>query len=107
MLFYRIQKTVKCFPNHPVKPTDNCKFLGVFINSNLDWTDQIDHSRKLISQSIGALYSVKSSVPQKILRTIYFSLVQPYFIYAMPIWATNHSSNDFKSLFKLQKKPYA
>ena len=80
------------------------KFLGVYINANLDWSDQITHARKLVSQSIGALYSIKSSVPQKILRTVYFSLVQPYFIYAMPLWATNHNSKDFESLFKLQKK---
>ena len=92
------------FPNEPVEPTECCKFLGVYINSNLDWTDQIAHTRKLISQAIGALYSCKSSIPQKILRTIYFSLVQPYFIYAMPIWATNHKSHDFDSLFKLQKR---
>ena len=34
----------------------------------------------------------------------YLSLVQPYFIYAMPIWASNHNSKDFESLFRLQKK---
>ena len=90
------------FPNHPIEPTEKCKFLGIYINANLDWSDQYVHARKLISQSIGALFSIKSSVPQKILRTIYFSLVQPYFIYIMSIWATNHVSNDFEKLFKLQ-----
>ena len=30
--------------------------------------------------------------------------MQPYFTYAMPIWASNHSSIGFDSLFKLQKK---
>ena len=80
------------------------KFLGVYINSNLDWSDQLAHARKLVSKSLGALYSIKSCVPQKILRTVYFSLVQPYFIHAMPVWAANHKSNDFEMLFKLQKK---
>ena len=70
----------------------------------MDWNDQIAHARKLVSQAIGALYSIKHNVPQKILRTVYFSLVQPYFIYAMPIWATNHNSAEFQMLFKLQKK---
>ena len=93
------------FPNYEiVNREDKCKFLGIYINSNLDWSDQISYARKLVSQSIGALYSLKSSVPQKILRIVYFSLVQPYFIYSMPIWATKHSSNDFEMLFKLQKK---
>ena len=93
------------FPNHEIVICeDKCKFLGIYINSNLDWSDQIVYARKLISQSIGALYSIKSHVPQKILRTVYFALVQPYFIYAMPVWASNHSSKDFDMLFKLQKK---
>ena len=93
------------FPNYEIiMREEKCKFLGIYINSNLDWTDQIAYVRKLVSQAIGALYHAKSSVPQKILRIIYFSLVQPYFIYAMPIWGSNHSSAGFDSLFKLQKK---
>ena len=93
------------FPNHEIiMREEKCKFLGVYINSNLDWSDQISYARKLVSQSIGALYSAKSAVPQKILRVIYFSLVQPYFIYAMSIWASNHLSKDFDLLFRLQKK---
>ena len=93
------------FPNHEIiLCEEKCKFLGIYINSNLDWSDQITRARKLISQSAGALYSIKSHVPQKILRIVYFGLVQPYFIYAMPVWASNHQSKDFDMLFKLQKK---
>ena len=92
------------FPFNSIESEEKCKFLGVYINSNLDWNDQIAHARKLVSQAIGALYSIRHNVPLKILRTVYFSLVQPYFIYAMPIWATNHNSIEFQMLFKLQKK---
>ena len=90
--------------NNPIEPVNKCKFLGVYINSNLDWTDQIENARKLASQSIGALNSIKSHVPQKVLRSIYFALVQPYLIYCMPLWACKHSTTEFDSLFKLQKK---
>ena len=87
-----------------VKAEKKCKFLGIFINENLDWSDQISNARKLASQAIGALNSIKNCVPQKILRSVYFALVQPYFIYTMPLWASNHSSIDFESLFRLQKR---
>ena len=61
------------FPNYEIVIREaKCKFLGIYINSNLDWTDHIAYVRKLVSQSIGALYHAKSSVPQKILRVIYF-----------------------------------
>ena len=92
------------FLGKEVKPEKKCKFLGIFINENLDWSDQISNARKLASQAIGALNSIKSCVPQKILRSVYFALVQPYFIYTMPLWASNHSSNDFEALFRLQKR---
>ena len=90
--------------NNPIEPVDKCKFLGIYINSNLDWTDQISNARKLASQSIGALNIIKSRVPQKVLRSVYFALVQPYLIYCMPLWASNHSTAEFDALFKLQKK---
>ena len=93
------------FPNYEiVNREEKCKFLGIYINANLDWKDQIIYARKLASQSIGALNSLKSCVPQKILRIVYFSLVQPYFIYAMPLWGCKHTMNEFEMLFKLQKK---
>ena len=73
------------FLGKEVKPEKKCKFLGIFINENLDWSDQISNARKLASQAIGALNSIKNCVPQKILRSVYFALVQPYFIYTMPL----------------------
>ena len=60
--------------------------------------------KKLISQTTGALFSLKKVVPQKILRSVYFALVQPYFVYTMPLWGSNHRSQNFDTLFKLQKK---
>ena len=93
------------FPNYEiVNREEKCKFLGIYINANLDWKDQIIYARKLASQSIGALNSLKSFVPQKILRIVYFSLVQPYFIYAMPLWGCKQTMKEFENLFKLQKK---
>ena len=90
--------------NHKIEEVDKCKFLGVHINSDLDWSDHMMHVKKQVSRSIGALYSVKSSIPQKNLRSIYFALVQPYLIYNLPLWGSNHTSKYFNDLFILQKK---
>ena len=45
--------------NHSISKVDTCKFLGVIINSNLKWDDQMAHVKKLLSQSIGALHTIK------------------------------------------------
>ena len=84
-----------------------CKFLGVIINENLDWKDHILYVKKQVSQAIGALYSVKSAIPQKILRSLYFALVQPYFVYTLPLWGSNHSMPEIQKLFTLQKKSHS
>ena len=90
--------------SHKFERVTKCKFLGVIINQNLDWKDHIKHVKKQGSQAIGALYSAKSAVPQKILRSLYFALVQPYFVYTLPLWGSNHSMPEINELFILQKK---
>ena len=86
------------------KKVTECKFLGVYINTSLDWASQLKHVRKQVAIATGALNSVKKLIPPKILRNIYFALVQPYLVYCLPIWGSNHSCKDFDGLFKAQKK---
>ena len=50
------------FPNYElVKRVEKCKFLGIYINSNLDWSDQITYARKLVSCSAVAVKPLSSS----------------------------------------------
>lgn len=90
--------------NEKVKRVHSCKFLGVYINSSLNWNDHLSHVKSQVSKAIGSLYHLKSTVPQKILRSIYYALVQPYLLYALPLWGSNHSCKLFKDIFILQKK---
>ena len=90
--------------NYKISRVSKCKFLGVIINENLNWTDQLIAVKKTVSQAIGTLYSAKSALPQKLLRSLYFALVQPYFVYTLPLWGARQTSSEFNDLFKLQKK---
>ena len=83
---------------------NECKFLGVFINSNLDWTSQLKHVKNQVAKATGSLNSVRKIVPSKILRNIYFALVQPYMVYCIPLWGSNHNCKDFVNIFIGQKK---
>ena len=87
-----------------LKKTDSCKFLGVTITSDLNWDDQINHVCSKVSQACGSLYSLKSLVPFKILKSVYNALVQPYLMYCVPIWGSEHHRDSFNRIFKLQKK---
>ena len=71
--------------NHSFKQVHECKFLGIYINSELNWKSQIMHVKSQVAKATGALNSIKKIVPTKILRQIYFALVQPYLVYCSPI----------------------
>ena len=83
---------------------EKCKFLGVIINKNLDWKDQIDNVISQVSKSCGTIYSVRKRIPDKILRTVYLALIQPYLMYCIPLWGANFQSDLMQKLFILQKK---
>ena len=90
--------------NHRFQKVEECKFLGVYLNSKLDWKSQIMHVKTQVSKATGALNSVKKIVPPKILRNIYFALIQPYLVYCAPLWGSIHTSKEYEDLFKVQKK---
>ena len=79
------------------------KFLGVYIDDDLKFDSHIRHICNKVSKSIGIIYRIRSLVPQSLLRNIYFSIVQPYFLYCLPVFAaTYHVHLD--PLVKLQKR---
>jgi len=75
------------------------KSLGILIDENLNWNDQIDNISKKASKGIGILRRAKKYISQQSLLTIYQSLVQPYFDYCSLVWGNcNQTCKD-----KLQK----
>ena len=81
------------FGSHTLKCTTHLKFLGIVIDNNLSFTHHIDYLSKKVSKSIGILYKINKSLPTDILKSIYISLIQPYFIYAIEAWYGTTQSN--------------
>ncbi len=90
--------------NNSLKPEEKCKFLGVIINKDLNWTDQIQNVISQVSKSCGTIYSVRKYLPDKILRKVYMALLQPYLMYCIPLWGSLFYSEPMQKLFILQKK---
>ena len=55
------------------------KFLGVLIDECLTWKNPIDCISKTISRNIGVMNKLKFSIPTRILRTLYCTLILPYY----------------------------
>ena len=90
--------------NNGFRRVEKCKFLGVYINQNLSWDDQINHVLMQVSKSCGTLYRVRLQVPRKILKQVYMALVQPYLNYCISLWGFSTSSCVMSKIFVLQKK---
>ena len=76
----------------PIRRVESTKFLGVFIDSHLSWCEHICYISNQISKSIGIMSKLKYMLPQKIMRTIYLSLVYPYLTYCSTIWSGANKS---------------
>jgi hypothetical protein len=76
-------------------------FLGVTLDSTLSWKPHID---QLISKMNSACYvirSLKSLIPLKTLRIIYFSSIHAIVSYSIIFWGNSIYNN---TIFKLQKR---
>ena len=54
------------------------KFLGVLIDTKLNWSDHIRNLSTKISRNSGILLKLKGKVPGKILQLIYNSFIQSH-----------------------------
>ena len=79
------------------------KFIGVYIDENLDLIEHIDFVKKKISGGIYALNSSKNFLSSANMRTLYYSLVHPYLLYGIILWGSAYKKYTHK-LYVLQKK---
>ena len=68
------------------------KFLGMLIDSKLDWHSHINNVRSKISKSLYGLNCVKHILPRKHLLTLYYSMVHPFIEYGLLMWGGTHKT---------------
>ena len=89
--------------NTIIDKVNSTKFLGVVIDSNLTWADHINLIALKISKSVGILSKLKHSLPRKILRTLYQTLILPHLSYCCSVWSSA-TKTQLNKLFILQKR---
>ena len=86
-----------------LKKSEHERFLGVIIDSKLNWTQHIKHLKTKISRNAGVMYKLKGIIPHAAIKMLYNSLIQSHLYYCATVWGTR-SLNSIKSLFSAQKK---
>ena len=74
-------------------------YSGIYLDEDLSWDPHTNHISNKISKNNGVLRRLKNIVPQEILKTIYFSLINSHLNYGILVWGFN-----LERLEILQKK---
>ena len=103
MVFHMPQKKM-LFPQlniagMAIEFVSNFNFLGIKIDTNLNWISHTNFVANKILKTAGVLNKLRDILPQSVLTAIYFSLIQCHFSYGILAWG--HQSNR---LLKLQKR---
>ena len=77
----------------------NTKYLGVNIDSSLDWKDHIEVMSSKVSRAIGFLKHASKLLPQDALKTLYKGIVEAHFHYCCSVWGCCRKTE----LIQLQK----
>ena len=80
-------------------PTNSVKYLGVNIDENLNWIEQVSDIAIKLN---GILSKLSHFIDCKTVKSIYHAIFEPHLHSSSLVWAKN--SNSIKRLFVLQKK---
>ena len=71
--------------NIPVEQVDKTKFLGVYIDSKLNWNSHIHHVANKISKNIGIICRARKVLHKNTLVTLYYTFIYPYLNYCCTV----------------------
>ena len=87
----------------PISETDSAKYLGVIIDSNLNWRQQYASITKKCNSTLAFLRRNLSRSPKFVKEKCYTALVRPRAEYACAVWDPHHQVHR-ENLEKNQKR---
>ena len=89
--------------NNIISEVESTKFLGIILDKNLNFKEEIAHISNKCSKFVGILFRLNSFLPVQILKTLYSSMILPYLNYGIEAWFGANMTERNK-IFILQKK---
>ena len=89
--------------NVSLQQVEECKFLGIILDSKLKWKPQISVIISRISKLTGIFFKLRNTITHECLKQIYLSLVYPHLLYCISIWGGTFDT-ILDKLFISQKK---
>lgn len=82
---------------------NSIKFLGLLIDTNLNWNLHVDHILKKVSSGLFALKKMSSLCSTDILKQIYYAYIHSHIKYGICLYGAT-SNNNMNEILKLQKR---
>ena len=92
------------FGNTPLSRVFETKFLGVYIDENLNWNSQIKYVSKKVSAATGSLWQMGHVITPSLRKSVFNALVNSHLSYAIEIWGCAANEYKLKPLFVIQKR---
>ena len=89
--------------NHDNPSSRSYKLLGILFDEHLNFNHHINHLKSKLSKALFCINRIKNFVPQKTLKTIYFSLFHSHLLYCPQI-VNCSSKTNIEKIFTMQKK---
>ena len=92
--------------NKSIERKNEVKFLGLYLDSKLDWNAHIKFVRNKMNSALYAMRRSKNILKQSHMMTLYYSLFYPYIDYGITLWGASYTQHINK-LQTSQKKSYS
>ena len=89
--------------NESIERKNEVKFLGLYLDSKLDWNAHIKFVRNKMNSALYAMRISKNILKQSHMMTLYYSLFYPYIDYGITLWGASYTQHINK-LQTSQKK---
>jgi len=86
-----------------IKKCDNINYLGVVLDSHLNWKDHIAKVASRLRKTIYIFKKLRLVANARTLKIFYFALVQSILTYALLAWGSAHDTN-LKAIIAVQKR---
>ena len=88
---------------HRLYPSDSIKYLGILLDSKLNWNQHCETLSTKLKRANGMLMKIRHYVQKKELKSIYFALFSSHLNYGCQIWAQCNNVYT-RRIFKLQNR---
>ena len=74
--------------NNTLERVSSTKFLGVFVDEDLNWKSHASQLALKISKNIGVINKIKYLLARDVLLSLYYTMIHPYLLYCNIIWGS-------------------